>query len=446
MRRVAVVSLLKGVRLIAEETVVRAVFQGQEYTVLDSVTAAERALINSLCVSNKVEIESQDLLAVLASPPDIIARLVELRLVETTISSREHEILRFRIAFGNRLTAGAPVPSGRRLGLSRFALLRRQGEKLIIESPLSPCVFTLLDERCATALLSLHGYAHVGAILQSCADVLDLALVELLMSASIVVDLSEGAELPDWEVHDLLFHARSRTGRHASPSGSKTPQPSDRKPSACLGRNIERVALPTPVVPDSCLTRALGSRKSRRDWACGDAAITFEQLSTFLAISGVFNCEPEHARPFPSAGGLYALETYMVIDECRGVAPGVYMCHPSEPVLLRSGGVSASTMGILSEAQRSMGAARNPSVLIILAAKFPEPMGRYASIAYANILKDVGAMMQQFYLVAANMGLSGCALGSGNIEHFARAIGLDWLEVGSVGEFALGAAIESGDG
>ena len=36
------------------------------------------------------------------------------------------------------------------------------------------------------------------------------------------------------------------------------------------------------------------------------------------------------------------------------------------------------------------------------------------------------------------MGLAPCALGGGNADLFATAAGLDYLEEGSVGEFALG--------
>ena len=59
-------------------------------------------------------------------------------------------------------------------------------------------------------------------------------------------------------------------------------------------------------------------------------------------------------------------------------------------------------------------------------------------MTYALVLKDVGVMMQTMYLVATDMGLAPCALGGGNADLFAAATGLDYLEEGSVGEFALG--------
>ena len=38
----------------------------------------------------------------------------------------------------------------------------------------------------------------------------------------------------------------------------------------------------------------------------------------------------------------------------------------------------------------------------------------YSSIAYALILKDVGVLLQTLYLMATDMGLGGCAIGTGN--------------------------------
>jgi len=59
-------------------------------------------------------------------------------------------------------------------------------------------------------------------------------------------------------------------------------------------------------------------------------------------------------------------------------------------------------------------------------------------MAYALVLKDVGVLLQTFYLVATAMGLAPCALGGGDSDLFARASGLDWLVEGAVGEFVLG--------
>jgi hypothetical protein len=71
-----------------------------------------------------------------------------------------------------------------------------------------------------------------------------------------------------------------------------------------------------------------------------------------------------------------------------------------------------------------------------------QPVGgvswKYSSIAYSLILKDVGVLLQTLYLMAIDMGLGGCAIGSINIDLFAKMTGLEFHVEGPVGLFALG--------
>ena len=81
-----------------------------------------------------------------------------------------------------------------------------------------------------------------------------------------------------------------------------------------------------------------------------------------------------------------------------------------------------------------------PQILITIAARFGRVSWKYSSIAFSLILKDVGALMQTFYLMAADMGLGGCAIGIANLELFAKMTGIDFHVEGPVGQFALGRA------
>ncbi len=85
-----------------------------------------------------------------------------------------------------------------------------------------------------------------------------------------------------------------------------------------------------------------------------------------------------------------------------------------------------------------MGAPAAPQILITLAARFGRIAWKYSSIAYSLILKDVGVLLQTFYLTATDLGLGGCAIGTGNIDLFAKMTGLDIHIEGPVGQFALG--------
>ena len=87
-----------------------------------------------------------------------------------------------------------------------------------------------------------------------------------------------------------------------------------------------------------------------------------------------------------------------------------------------------------------MGAPGPPQVLITIAARFGRVAWKYSAIAYALILKDAGVLMQTLYLAATEMGLGGCAIGTANIDLFAKMTRIEIHIEGPVGQFALGRA------
>ena len=110
---------------------------------------------------------------------------------------------------------------------------------------------------------------------------------------------------------------------------------------------------------------------------------------------------------------------------------------------LRSHAVSAPDS--LYQCQRRPAAPAAPQILITLAARFGRISWKYRSIAYALILKDVGVLMQTLYLMATDMGLGGCAIGTANIDLFARMTGIEFHVEGPVGQFAIGRALQGSD-
>src|SRR6202011_340276 len=92
----------------------------------------------------------------------------------------------------------------------------------------------------------------------------------------------------------------------------------------------------------------------------------------------------------------------------------------------------------LAAAEFAMDAPAPPQILITIAARFGRISWKYTSIAYSLILKDVGVLIQTLYMMATDMGLGGCAIGTNNIDLFAKMTGLEFHVEGPVGQFALG--------
>jgi SagB-type dehydrogenase family enzyme len=136
---------------------------------------------------------------------------------------------------------------------------------------------------------------------------------------------------------------------------------------------------------------------------------------------------------------LHELDLYVVVQACAGLDAGLYRYDPERH---RLGRLLARLEDVGALARDAAGAAmmapEHVQVLVVVSARFARLAWKYSGIAYSLILKDVGVLYQTMYLVATAMGLAPCALGAGDSDLFARAIGSDYYAETSVGEFLLG--------
>lgn len=327
--------------------------------------------------------------------------------------------------------------------LSRFALCRSTEDGLLLESPLSLARVLLHDER-ATALLATfqQGVPDLGAD-----DPVAAAFAELLATVGLLLPLDDDGHtieatdpaLAQWSFHDLLFHARSRFGRHDDPFGGTYPfAESGREPPARLREpvsdqivGLERPDLDERRRTDPSFTDVLESRRSIRQPS--GTPLTKAVLAEFLYRCCRLQSSDEPAlRPTPSGGAIHELEIYLVVRDCPGLDAGLYRYAPARHELE----VLPAPVGPQAELLRFSGDVP-PAVHVVMAARFPAVTWKYASMPYAVILKNVGCLMQTMYLVATAMDLAPCAIGAGDADLFARLTGLPYAAEGSVGEFSL---------
>jgi SagB-type dehydrogenase family enzyme len=359
------------------------------------------------------------------------------------------------------------------LVLSRFAYLRRRANEMVLESPRASALFKICDPAIAGILAILVSPQQVKR-LRRAAGFPVTELLALLVDCQILFKIdaagdqglrpAEGDDnLVLWDFHDLVFHTRSTEGRHANPLGGLYPYvgvmplPPAVRP-LWTGKRIDlrKFAAPSPAL--SPLAKLLRERHSVRDFD-SRLPITLAELSQFLDCSARVQSTVDApldldgsgpmltytVRPYPSGGGSYELELYLTVDRCEGLPKGFYHYdaggHTLVPIDIPGQKLDAQ----LKAAQFAMGAAAVPQVVMTIAARFGRVSWKYSSIAYALILKDVGVLMQTFYLMVADMGLGGCAIGTTNIDLFAKMTGLEFHVEGPVGQFALGRPAESGD-
>ena len=350
--------------------------------------------------------------------------------------------------------------------LSRFAYMRRRGSELVLESPRASALFRICDPTIAAVIAFLATPQPIKRLRRQ-KDFPGLELLALLVDCQILfkIDAAGTGLRPEegddnlvlWDFHDLLFHTRSTEGRHANPAGGVYPFANAIAPLPAVrphwpGRKID---LPKGSEPSSAATspgvKLLRDRHSTREFD-DRRPMTLTELSQFLdgaaRVHATFNTtldlgdnSPDFSyapRPYPSGGGSYELELYLAVDKCEGLPRGFYHYDAGGHALVRIDAPAPAFEALLKGAEFAMDAPGVPQVLITIAARFGRVSWKYSSIAYSLILKDVGVLMQTFYLTATDIGLGGCAIGSTNIDLFAKLTGLEFHVEGPVGLFALG--------
>ena len=361
---------------------------------------------------------------------------------------------------------GAKLENSDTLVLSRFAYLRRRGSELVLESPRSPALFRIADPKIAAAIATLVTPRKVGTLRNEKAFI---ALLGLLVDCEMLFKAGAGDEglrvregdehLVVWDFHDLLFHTRSTEGRQANPLGGRYPYIGTIAPPAAVrapweGTPIDLAGRAPPLEePASPLAALLAERRSVRDFD-DTKPIRLAELARFLEQAARVKSKWSSpldfgegpigpvldytSRPYPSAGSAYELELYLTVNHCEGLARGLYHYeadrHALVPIAVRTQELEAQ----LAAASFGMDAAAPPQILLTIAARFNRIAWKYSALAYSLILKNVGVLLQTFYLTATDLGLGGCAIGTSNIDQFARMTGQEFHREGPVGQFALG--------
>jgi SagB-type dehydrogenase family enzyme len=356
--------------------------------------------------------------------------------------------------------------------LSRFAYMRRRGNEMVLESPRAGALFKICNPQIATAIATLSRPQPIRQLRRQ-EHFPGLEFLALLVDCQILFKIdpardsglrpAEGDnDLVLWDFHDLLFHTRSTEGRQANPLGGVYPYAGVLPPLPAVrprwpGKKIDLckflAAHSRASSPTAKLMHARHSTRSFDD----QSPITLAELSRFLddtarvLSTGTSQADLGDAsplvtyalRPYPSAGASYELELYLAVDKCEGLDPGFYHYDAGAHALVLIGPRTPEFEALLMGARFAMDAPAPPQILITIAARFGRISWKYSSLAYSLILKDVGVLTQTFYLMATDIGLGGCAIGTTNIDLFSKMTGIEFHVEGPVGQFALGRGLKS---
>lgn len=194
--------------------------------------------------------------------------------------------------------------------------------------------------------------------------------------------------------------------------------------------HLPRVELPREVPPTGCsLEEAIRQRRSVRDFAA--EPLDLQALNQLLALSygitGAFEFgggNIQQVRAAPSAGGLYPIELYILVERVTDLEPGVYHYNVPDHALERMPD-PPDLAGRVETVSHYKSILTGAAALFVLTAVFDRNTFKYGDRGYRFILLDAGHLAQNLLLVSAALGLGAVPIGGFRDDQLSRLVGAD---------------------
>jgi len=173
--------------------------------------------------------------------------------------------------------------------------------------------------------------------------------------------------------------------------------------------DVSHVELPKMLDFPACsFHETVVGRRSIRDFS--STAVPLDQLSYLLWVStGIQRIEEGFAfRTAPSAGALYPIETYLVVNNVKDLDAGVYhydiLRHGLDQ--LKKGDFRSA----ISQAALQQAMCAHAAVVFVWAGVFNRSKCKYGQRAYRYIYLDAGHIAENLALGAVSLGLGSCQI------------------------------------
>ena len=178
------------------------------------------------------------------------------------------------------------------------------------------------------------------------------------------------------------------------------------------GESFHKVTLPDPRIDMTAgIWDVISKRRSVRQYAI-QGTLTLDRLAILLWATQGITAESRQFqfRAAPSAGGLYPIETYLVVRDVEGLERGVYHFRPHRFDLefIRAGDYSI----VLANAALGQRIVSDAQVCFVWTAVVERSKWKYRQRAYRYIYLDAGHIAQNLYLAGTAAGMGVCGIGA----------------------------------
>lgn len=185
--------------------------------------------------------------------------------------------------------------------------------------------------------------------------------------------------------------------------------------------SYQNIKLPEPKYEsNTSVEQALLKRRSIRQYT--DEPLSVAEISQLpWAAQGI--TDPQRGyRTAPSAGALYPLEIYAVVENVDGIPQGVYHYnpHPHELTPVKSGSVRLE----LTQAALGQPSVGESPVVIVISAMYERTTGKYGERGLRYVHMEAGHAAQNLYLQAVSLNLGMVVIGAFYDEEVRKTLNL----------------------
>jgi SagB-type dehydrogenase family enzyme len=198
-----------------------------------------------------------------------------------------------------------------------------------------------------------------------------------------------------------------------------------------------RIALPPPSFGQVVsIWEVMKKRRSVREFK--EEPLSLSDLSQILwASQGITQkIQGAHLRTTPSAGALYPIETYLVINAVSELEAGVYHYAVENHAMeqLKQGDFRA----FVARAALDQDVVFSANVVFVWTAIFERSRWKYQQRAYRYVYMDAGHIAQNVALSAVALGLSSCQIGALYDDEANVILGVDGVSESTIYMTAVG--------
>lgn len=193
-------------------------------------------------------------------------------------------------------------------------------------------------------------------------------------------------------------------------------------------QETEKISLPEAGFRGLRLEEAILKRRSVREYS--KKPISLKELSQLL-FSASGKTGQMHKMPLsaaPSAGALYPIEVYVLVNAVEDLKPGIYHYSAADHALETVKKGDFAEKACFAGASLGQDMVEDSAVTFILSAIFDRCRSKYGDRGYRYTYIEAGHISQNIYLQATSLELGSCAIGAFTDDEWNDLLGVDSKE------------------